>query len=140
MPARKIPKPKNRKQAPREKIIREHTAMQMMLAARVVEFVNASPDHEQEVDFFFYADSQSAARRLATALKEMEYNVSLENHPGNDGRFFIGGMTKKMKMDDRTLQLWTEKMCGLAERYDCFFDGWGTVAHMGDDIQENNNL
>lgn len=130
MPTRKISRPKNRKQAPREKTISDETAMQMMLSSRVVEFVNAPADHEQEVDFFFYADNQSAARRLATALKEMEYDVSLDNHPGNGGRFFIGGMTKKMKMDDRTMQSWTEKMCGLAERYDCFFDGWGTMMEM----------
>ena len=111
--------------------------MQMMLSSRVVELVGAPPGREQEVDFFFYADSRSAARSLATALKEMEYDVSVKKCPDDNPRFFIGGMTKKMKMDDQTLQLWTEKMCGLAERYDCKFDGWGTMADMGDGEEED---
>lgn len=104
--------------------------MQMALSSIVVQFVSAPPGREQEVDFFFYANTRSSARRLATALKEMEYDVSVRSRPADDPRFFIGGMTKKMKMDDRTLQLWTEKMCGLAERYGCTFDGWGTMMEM----------
>lgn len=132
MPARKTPSSKNRKQAPREKPLSEHTAMQMALSSIVVEFVDAPPGREQEVDFFFYAKTRSAARNLATALKEMEYDVSFGNCPGGGPRFLITGMTTKMRMDDRTLQLWTEKMCGLAERYDCQFDGWGTMADLED--------
>jgi hypothetical protein len=135
MPPRKTSKSKNRKQAPREKLLSERTAMQMMLSSRVMELVGAPAGRKQEVDFF-YADTRSAARSLATALKEMEYDVSVKKCPDDNPRFFIGGMTNKMKMDDRTLQLWTEKMCGLAERYNCKFDGWGTMADMGDDEED----
>lgn len=137
MPPRKTSKSKNRKQAQREKPLSDHTAIQLALSSIVVEFVGAPPDREQEVDFFFYADTRSAARSLAMALKEMEYDVSFEKCPDDDPRFLIAGMTTKMRMDDRTLQLWTEKMCGLAERFDCKFDGWGTMADMGDGEEEN---
>ncbi len=136
MPPRKTSRLRNRRQAPREKLLSEHTAMQMALSSRVLELVDAPPGREQEVDFFFYADNRSAARSLATALKEMEYDVSVHSQPGGVPRFFVGGMTKKMRMDDQTLQLWTEKMCGLAARYDCEFDGWGTMADIEDGGEE----
>lgn len=107
--------------------------MQVALAPAVLRFLRAFgvPDErEQEVDFFFYAGTESSAERLANVLKEMEYDVWFGKYGDDDPRFLITGMTTKMKMDDRTLQLWTEKMCGLAERYSCQFDGWGTIAEM----------
>lgn len=87
-------------------------------------------EREQEVEFFFYAATRSAARRLTAVLKEMEYDVWFHTCPRADLRFAVTGMTTKMGMDDRTLQLWTQKMCGIAEQYGCVFGGWGTIVHM----------
>ena len=137
MPPRKGFNPKNRKRAPREKPFNADTETQLAMSSRVVELLGARPGREQEVDFFFYADTRSAARRLATALKEMQYDVSFEKCPDDHPRFFIGGNTTKMKMDDRTLRLWTEKMCGLAARFHCKFDGWGTPMEMEDSSGES---
>ena len=133
MPRPKVFTLKNRKQAPREKQFTDNTELQLALASVVRGFLSAfgvPREREQEVDFFFYAGTRSAAGQLATVLKEMHYDVSLYNPGGDDPRFLITGMTTKMRMDDRTLQLWTEKMCGLAERYGCQFDGWGTIVEM----------
>lgn len=103
------------------------------MASRSRELLHAfglAPEREQEVEFFFYAATQSAARRLAAVLKEMEYDVWLDICPVAELRFSITGMTTKIGMADRTLQLWTQKMCGLAEQHGCVFDGWGTIVHM----------
>ena len=88
------------------------------------------PGREQEVEFFFYAATRSAARRLVVILKEMHYDVEFHICPRAELRFAVTGMTTKMGMDDRTLQLWTQKMCGLAEQHGCVFDGWGTIVDM----------
>lgn len=130
MPRRKGFRSKNRKQSARDKRLTTRAEIHLAMTSRTRELLHAfglPPEREQEVEFFFYTSTPSSARRLTAVLREMEYDVSLHTRQRADLRFAMTGMTTKMRMDDRTLQLWTQKMCGLAEQYGCVFDGWGTV-------------
>jgi len=84
-------------------------------------------DKELKIEFFFYSKDQAKADALANKLKERKYEVETVESAGDKSLLLVTGWTTKMKMDDKTVERWTEDMCELGYRYDCKFDGWGTT-------------
>ena len=87
----------------------------------------ASDDSELRIEFFFYTDTKTKAESLAKEIRNLQYEVETGKSAGRKNLFSITGWTTKMKMDDETVQQWTEHMCELAYKFDCEFDGWGTM-------------
>src|SRR5687767_6654263 len=84
-------------------------------------------DSELKLEFFFYAKMLNNAEQLAGELKKLNYEVEFGKSAGDKKLFIITGWTTKMKMDDQTVQSWTKEMCELGYKFDCEFDGWGTM-------------
>jgi regulator of RNase E activity RraB len=89
---------------------------------------NVTPEKRRKLEYFFYTDTVEKAVALAAELKNKNYEV--EHGPSvSDAKVqIITGWTVEMTMSDDTVLDWTEKMCTLGFKYDCGFDGWGTVA------------
>ena len=114
----------------RRRSLIENEKMQMKLAPITLSHLKnfgVSDDTELKVEFFFYSRDQIHADALVNKLKELNYEVYSCRSAGNEDLFLITGWTTKMKMDDKTVQDWTEEMCEVGYRFDCQFDGWGTT-------------
>lgn len=108
----------------------ENQKMQIQLAPEVLNHLRdygLSDDKELKLEFFFYSKTQVNADALAHELTELKYEVETGKSAGSEKLILVTGWTVKMKMDDNTIQHWTEEMCDLGYRFDCKFDGWGTT-------------
>lgn len=108
----------------------ENQKMQMALAPITLDHLRnfgVSDDEKLKIEFFFYSRSPIKAESLARELRNLKYEVETGKSAGNKNLFIITGWTTKMKMDDKTMQHWTEDMCELGYKFDCEFDGWGTM-------------
>lgn len=108
----------------------ESQKMQIKLAPITLSHLRdygVSDDNELRVEFFFYSQTQVKAALLAAALTALKYEVETVKSAGDENLILVTGWTTKMKMDDGTLERWTEEMCELGYKFDCKFDGWGTT-------------
>lgn len=79
--------------------------------------------HLQQVEFFFYADSENKGSNLAIELSKLGYDIyGVEKI--NDS-WSIVGATPLMKIDEVTLTKWGAAMYALADELEVLFDGWG---------------
>ena len=83
--------------------------------------------NEQQLEFFFYTNTPDKAQALAEEIVRLNYSVHFNKLSGDKELYLISGMTIKMSMDDSTITKWSQKMCKLGYRFDCKFDGWGTI-------------
>ena len=81
--------------------------------------------HLQQVEFFFYADTEDKGSNLAISLSQLGYDVYGVERSGN--KWSIIGATPLMKIDEATLIEWGEAMYLLADKMDVLFDGWGMM-------------
>lgn len=112
-----------------EQSFRENLALQTAMSPKIVEQLRqhgVTNDAALKLEFFFYTDTEKKARALATALRNLDYEVEIGPSAGNDGLFLATGWTTPIKMDNRSVVAWTEEMCRLGYKHDCEFDGWGT--------------
>lgn len=79
------------------------------------------------LEFFFYTNAEEKAYALAGALKKLNYEVKLGRSAGDSLLILITGWTVPLKMDERSVEAWTEQMARLGYKHDCEFDGWGTT-------------
>jgi regulator of RNase E activity RraB len=79
----------------------------------------------QQVEFFFYADSEDKSSNLAIELSKLGYDVYGAESSGD--KWSIIGATQLMKIDEATLAKWGEAMYSLAEDMEVLFDGWGML-------------
>lgn len=82
---------------------------------------------EQQLEYFFYTNTLEKAQELAKEIERLNYSVDFDKIPGENGLYCISGMTIKMPMDESIVTKWSQKMCKLGYRFDCKFDGWGTL-------------
>ncbi len=98
---------------------------------RVLEFIDhySTTDNSLlEVEFFFYTSSQDDASNLSIDLFKLGYKLYAIDEPDAARKNWgVMGITKKMKMDDESITIWTDKMDALAEANNAEFDGWGTL-------------
>lgn len=84
----------------------------------------------QQVEFFFYADSQDKASNLAIKLSNLGYKVygvEKSRYKTKDDKWSIIGATSPMIIDEPTLTKWTEAMLTLADEMDVEYDGCGMM-------------
>ncbi len=75
------------------------------------------------IDFLFYFDTLESAGIVANTLKANEFEVKVfENE---DGSFSVEAK-KSMVPSVETMQDLTQRLEGLASKYNGEFDGWGT--------------
>ena len=79
------------------------------------------------LEFFFYTNTEKKAHDLAESLKKLNYKVETERSESDRELFLITGWTVPLKMDESTVEAWTEQMVTLGYTHDCEFDGWGTI-------------
>ena len=109
---------------------KKNIARQVQLAPETLKQLKnygVSDDSELKLEFFFYAKMEDKAQMLAATLKKLNYEVEFGKSAGDKKLFIITGWTKKMTMDDGTVQAWAKEMCELGYKFDCDFDGWGTT-------------
>lgn len=82
---------------------------------------------ELKLEYFFYTNSMDKAKNLADEIKKMNYSVKYDKSASDKSLFVITGWTIKMAMADSIVINWTKQMCDLGYKYDCEFDGWGTL-------------
>jgi regulator of RNase E activity RraB len=81
--------------------------------------------HLQQVEFFFYADSENKGSNLAIELSGFGYTVyGVER---SENKWSIVGAFSLMKIDDDTLTQWREAKRVLADEMEVLFDGWGML-------------
>jgi regulator of RNase E activity RraB len=81
--------------------------------------------HLQQVEFFFYADSEDKGSNLAIELSKLGYDVyGVEK---SKDQWSVIGATPLMKIDEATLTKWGEAMYALASELEVLFDGWGML-------------
>ncbi len=86
-----------------------------------------SPDTLLRLEFFFYAISTANAQALEAALGEMAYQVQTGPAAHDRRQLLVNGWSTPIPMTRPSILDWTEKICRLAFRHDCVFDGWGTL-------------
>ena len=112
-----------------ESSFRQNLARQTAMSPQTVAHLRehgVTDDTTLKLEFFFYTDTEAKAHALATSLRELGYEVETGPSAGDDELFVVTGWTVPIKMDDRSVVEWTEKMCRLGYEHDCEFDGWGT--------------
>ncbi len=103
----------------------KQTTMSPQTLAQLRQY-NVTDNTTLRLEFFFYTDTEAKAKALAAALRELNYEVETGPSDGNEQLFLVTGWTDPLKMDNRSVVEWTEKMCRLGYEHDCEFDGWGT--------------
>ena len=82
-------------------------------------------ESELSVEYFFHTDMLEKASQLAGKLTSLGY-TSGSGHSAKDKKLVVvTGKTIPMKMDDKTVLDWTDRMCDLGRQFDCEFAGWG---------------
>ena len=79
----------------------------------------------QQVEFFFYADSEDKGSNLAIELSKLGYDIY--GVEVAEDKWSIIGATPLMKVDEATLTEWGEDMYELANEMEVLFDGWGML-------------
>jgi hypothetical protein len=90
--------------------------------------LGVSDSAQRRLEFFFYADVEDNAQRLATALHGLGYQAEAKVAAGDSRLFVVTGWTTPIKMDDASVVQWAERMVRLGYAHDSEFDGWGTDA------------
>ncbi len=83
-------------------------------------------DSKLALEFFFYTDTAAKASALATLLSTEGYLVEHGPSASDETTLVVTGWTTRMRMDEKTVTAWTERMCRIGFEHDCQFDGWGT--------------
>lgn len=93
---------------------------------------------ELKLDYSFYTNKKEKAEELNSELKTKKYETS---DIIKENRYWrIQGWTLKIKMDNNSIDNWTNEMCLLGYKHDCEFDGWGTIPQQDEDIKVPDNL
>lgn len=100
-------------------------------ASLALNMMHKLADEEEKklpVEFFFYTNSIEKAKGLVSEIVKLQYEVYGYKPCSYDAsRFAITGCTPAIKMNEKAMAAWVEKMCELGYQYDCQFDGWGTL-------------
>jgi regulator of RNase E activity RraB len=89
--------------------------------------LNVDEDRELMLEFFFYTNTHQKAITFAQELSNLNYQVKYGVSEGDKKLFIITGWTIKIKMKDAIVATWIRQMCSLGYKFDCEFDGWGTI-------------
>lgn len=89
--------------------------------------LSVTADKELKLEFFFYTNTAEKAALFAAEIEKLNYTVGHGVSAGDKNCFLVRGWTTKMKMADEVVAEWTKQMCELGYKYDCEFDGWGTI-------------
>ncbi len=92
-----------------------------------------------KLEFFFITNKKAKARHLATALRDKDY--SIEQIQKNDkGDWFVSGWSTRVNMSKYSMLVWTQEMCEIGFKFDCSFDGWGTLSENNEGIDVDEKL
>jgi regulator of RNase E activity RraB len=89
--------------------------------------LNVDEDRELMLEFFFYTNTYQKAGAFAQELSNLNCQVKYGVSEGDKKLFIITGWTTKVKMKDAVVAAWIKQMCSLGYKFDCEFDGWGTI-------------
>ncbi|GGB16256.1 MULTISPECIES: ribonuclease E inhibitor RraB [Mucilaginibacter] len=89
--------------------------------------LNVDEDRELMLEFFFYTNTYQKAQIFAQELSNLSYQVKFGVSEGDKKLFIITGWSDKVKMKEAVVASWINQMCSLAYKFDCEFDGWGTI-------------
>lgn len=89
--------------------------------------LNVTADNELKLEYFFYTNTSDKAEQLTNEIGKLNYTVQHGVSASDKNLFIITGWTTKMKMADEVVKQWAKQMCELGYKFDCEFDGWGTV-------------
>ena len=85
-------------------------------------------EDERPLEFFFYTDSLTKARKLADELSKLGYSAKYTESVGDSDEYIVRGWTIPILMSEDAVLEWTENMCRIGFNMDAEFDGWGTLA------------
>jgi len=110
--------------------LEEKSAIQLNMLPVLMEKLrelNVDEDRELMLEFFFYTNTYQKAETFARELSNLNYQVKYGVSEGDKKLFIITGWTTKVKMKDTVVAAWIRQMCSLGYKFDCEFDGWGTI-------------
>jgi hypothetical protein len=93
----------------------------------LAQMIGSKEEDEKEIEFFFYANELNDALDLMNHLKGLQYDVQCVPPETIQDRWFITGITKKLRMKEHVIINWTEAMETIAYCYNSIFDGWGMI-------------
>lgn len=108
----------------------EKSAIQLNMLPVLMEKLrelNVDEDRELMLEFFFYTNTYQKAETFAQELSNLNYQVKYGVSEGDKNLFIITGWTTKIEMKDAVVAAWIRQMCSLGYKFDCEFDGWGTI-------------
>lgn len=99
-------------------------------AARIgVEFLrrfDVQAGDQQPMEFFFYAKELENALRLSSYLEKF-YGYTLYGVDSHLNEWSIFGCTEGLPMLTELFEEWINSMNDAARKFNCRFDGWGTL-------------
>lgn len=99
-------------------------------AARIgMEFLrrfDIHPGDQQPMEFFFYARELENALRLSAYL-ENTHGYNVYGLDSSQVEWSICGCTEGLPMLTELFEEWVDTMNKAARKFDCRFDGWGTL-------------
>ena len=112
------------------KAFEEKSAIQLNMLPVLMEKLrelNVDEERELMLEFFFYTNTYQKAGAFAQELSNLNYQVKYGVSEGAKNLFIITGWSAKVKMQDAVVASWIRQMCSLGYKFDCEFDGWGTM-------------
>ncbi|HLF63232.1 MAG TPA: ribonuclease E inhibitor RraB [Saprospiraceae bacterium] len=82
---------------------------------------------QRSLEFFFYTSDKDKAIKLSDILQK-EYGYEIYKLHKTLDKWAVIGLTTPQPILTEMVQEWAEEMCKLGDRYECEFDGWGTLA------------
>lgn len=108
-----------------EAILAKQLAMNVATWAQL-EGNGVKPDTELQLDFTYYAPSQTAAEKLRDMLSEYEYAVLIEKTDGLPSlNWLVSGRTTTTTLTLEKLNQWVQWMVVAGMECGSEFDGWG---------------
>ncbi|MFI8605896.1 tetratricopeptide repeat protein [Cellulophaga baltica] len=118
-----------------EKGFKENTKNQSEMNGQTLGLLSqhgVTEQSELKLDYSFYTNKNEKAEELNSELKAKQYETS--DIVKEKKYWRIHGWTRKIKMDNNSIDNWTTEMCQLGYKHDCEFDGWGTIPQQDEKI------
>lgn len=109
--------------------LQEQVEIQLLATDRIRELLpefGGDMHKERELEFFFYANREEDAIALAVELEKHKLGKEITINFFR-GSYSIIGLTEKKMTYAQPLDKWIKQMNELAFKFDCEFDGWGSL-------------
>lgn len=109
--------------------LQEQVEIQLLATKRIRELLpefGGDMHEERELEFFFYADTEEDAKALSAEIEKHKLGKEITIDFFRDS-YSVIGLTEKKMTYAQPLEKWIKQMNELAFKFDCEFDGWGSL-------------